>query len=190
MTTVIGDITLSLDGFVSGAGDGVERLHSWALASDDPVDGEVLVEVGAAGAVVMGRTTFDAVDSPEGWAPGLGYGARQDTRPPFFVVTSRPPERVRLADTHDFTFVTDGPAAAVSAAVAAAGSGDVHVMGGGALVGSCLAAGLLDRLSLHVAPEVLGAGTPLFEGVGGHRLERRDVRASAHALHVVYDVVR
>ena len=98
------------------------------------------------------------------------------------------PASVRLAATHDITFVLEGPAAAVRAARAAAGDRDVYVMGGGSLVGSCLAEGLLDVLQLHLSPEVLGSGTPLFAGVGRHRMVQREVRASSSAVHVTYDV--
>jgi hypothetical protein len=49
MTKVIADITMSLDGFVTGPdpdlerglGHGGEPLHTWAF-SDDPVDAEQL----------------------------------------------------------------------------------------------------------------------------------------------------
>jgi dihydrofolate reductase len=199
MSSVIGDITMSVDGFVTGPGADVEHglgldaegLHAWALDSADPVDREELRTLTAAtGAVVMGRRTFDTVDAPGGWSADMGYGADQDGRPPFFVVTSRRPDRVRLAGSHDFTFVLDGPAAAVSVARDAAGDRDVYVMGGGALVGGCLAAGLLDRLRIHLSPEVLGRGTPLFAGVGRHRLVQREVRVSASATHLTYDVRR
>ena len=63
-------------------------------------------------------------------------------------------------------------------------------MGGGQLVGSCLAAGLLDVLRLHLSPEVLGGGTPLFAGVGRHRLVQREVQVSASATHLTYEVRR
>ena len=138
----------------------------------------------------MGRKTFDTVDSPGGWSEDLGYGADQDGRPPFFVVTSTRPEHVRLAASHDFTFVLDGPVAAVDAARQAAGSGNVYVMGGGSLIASCLALGLLDVLQLHVSPELLGDGTPLFAGVGRHRLVRPDARLSATATHLTYELRR
>lgn len=187
MGEVIGDITVSLDGFVSGDGAGVAAMHAWALASDDPVDAAEQARVATAGAVVMGRRTFDVVDGPHGWRDGLGYGAREDARPPFVVVTARAPDRVRLAATHRFEFVTGGLRAAVAAARAAAGDGDVLVMGGGATVGSCLSEGLLDVLQLHLAPEVLGSGTPLFTG-SRHRLAQRSVRVSAAATHLSYDV--
>jgi len=190
---------MSIDGFVTGPGADVQHglgldadgLHAWALESDDPVDRAQLTSVTAnTGAVVMGRKTFDTVDAPGGWGEGMGYGADQDRRLPFFVVTSSRPDDVRLADSHDFTFVLDGPAVAVRAAREAAGDGDVYVMGGGSLVGSCLAAGLLDRLRLHLSPEILGDGTPLFARVGRHRLVQIDVQVSATATHLTYDVRR
>ncbi len=189
MTLVIGDITVSLDGFVAGSDDGVEAIHAWALHSADPVDRGVLERHAAAsGAVVMGRRTFDDVD--RGWRDGMGYGAALDARPPFFVVTRTPPERHRLAATHDCSFVTDGPAAAIHQARAAAGDRDVFVMGGGALVGSCLRDALLDELRLHVAPEVLGGGTPLFAAVGRHRLEQTSVEASRTCTHLTHRLRR
>jgi len=198
MSRIIGDITMSIDGFVTGPGADLqhglgldaEGLHAWALESEHPVDRDQLEATADAGAVVMGRKTFDTVDGPGGWGEKMGYGADQDSRPPFFVVTSTRPERVRLAGSHDFSFVLEGPAAAVSAARQAAGDRDVYVMGGGSLVGSCLAAGLLDQLRLHLSPEVLGGGTPLFAGVGRHRLVQREVRVSASATHLTYDVRR
>src|SRR4051812_33528858 len=106
MTLVIGDITVSLDGFVTGPGADLqhglgldaEGLHAWALDSADPVDRGVLERhTAASGAVVMGRRTFDTVDGA--WSPERGYGADRDGRPPFFVVTSRVPGSYRLADS-------------------------------------------------------------------------------------------
>jgi dihydrofolate reductase len=194
---VIADITMSLDGFVTGPGADLdhglgldaEGLHAWALGSEDPIDRDELKRLTAdTGAVVMGRKTFDTVDSPGGWNEDMGYGADQDGRPPFFVVTSTRPELVRLAASHDFTFVLDGPVAAVDAAREAAGSGNVYVMGGGSLIASCLALGVLDVLQLHVSPELLGGGTPLFTGVGRHRLVRTDARLSATATHLTYQI--
>ena len=46
MTTVVADISVSLDGFVTGPdagpdnglGTGGEPLHAWAIDSDDPLD--------------------------------------------------------------------------------------------------------------------------------------------------------
>src|SRR5699024_8816159 len=124
-------------------------------------------------------------------------GAGEVGTPPFVVVTSTPPTTVRL-DHLDWAFVATGLADAVAAArtraqTASADSGedrDVIVMGGGATIGSALAAGLVDVLSLHLSPVILGAGTPLFAGGSPRSLVRRSVTPTTTATHLVYDVLR
>ncbi|MFD0312690.1 dihydrofolate reductase family protein [Streptomyces flavalbus] len=205
MTRIIADISVSLDGYVTGPdasprnglGTGGEALHTWAF-SDDPDDREVLREGTArSGAVVLGRHLFDVVDGPQGWDDTTGYGASEVGKPAFVVVTSAPPESVRTADL-DWTFVTTGLPDAVTAArtraeAASAKSGkdlDVILMGGGATIASALDAGLVDTLSLHLAPVILGAGTPLFTGGAPRTLVRRSVLPTSTATHLTYDVVR
>jgi dihydrofolate reductase len=204
MTRVIADISVSLDGFVtgpdpgpdSGLGTGGEALHSWAF-SDDPDDRRLLREATArSGAVVLGRRLFDLVDGPTGWNDETGYGAGEVGKPAFVVVTSSRPESVRLTDL-DWTFVTTGLSDTVAVArsraeAASSSSGrdlDVVLMGGGATIGSALAAGLVDVLTLHLAPVVLGAGTPLFTGGAFRALVRRSVVVTSTATHLTYDLV-
>ena len=195
MAKVIADITMSIDGFVTGPdpdlehglGHGGEPLHTWAF-SDDDVDAQVLAQsTERSGAVVMGRRLFDIIDGPDGWNDEVGYGAKQVGTPPFFVVTHAKPASIRLA--LDFTFVTDGLASAIRLAQAAAGAKDVVVMGGGDVVRQCVDDGLADELVLHLAPIVLGAGTPLFAGAARRELQQREVRVSPYATHLTYDVV-
>ncbi|MFI7427747.1 dihydrofolate reductase family protein [Micromonospora sp. NPDC049836] len=205
MTRIIADISMSLDGFVTGPdpgpanglGTGGEALHTWAF-SDDPDDRRVLREGTArSGAVVLGRHLFDVVDGPAGWDDTSGYGAGEVARPAFVVVTSSPPESVRTTDL-DWTFVTTGLADAVTAAreraeAASAQSGrdlDVILMGGGATIASALDAGLVDALTLHLAPVVLGAGTPLFTGAAPRTLVQRSVVPTSTATHLTYDIAR
>ncbi|MEV3973036.1 dihydrofolate reductase family protein [Streptomyces sp. NPDC050698] len=205
MTRIIADISLSLDGFVTGPdpgpdnglGTGGEALHTWAF-SDDPEDRRFLREGTArSGAVVLGRRLFDVVDGPHGWDDTTGYGAREVGKPAFVVVTSAPPESVRLSGL-DWTFVTTGLSDAVAAArvraeEASSARGedlDVVLMGGGATVGSALDAGLVDVLSLHLAPVVLGAGTPLFTGGVPRTLVQRSVTSTSTVTHLTYDVLR
>ncbi|WP_405736304.1 dihydrofolate reductase family protein [Streptomyces sp. NBC_01537] len=204
MSRIIADISVSLDGFVTGPdpgpdnglGTGGEALHTWAF-SDDPEDRRVLREATArSGAVVLGRRLFDLVDGPNGWDETSGYGAGEVGKPAFVVVTSSPPESVRLSDL-DWTFVTTGLADAVTAAreraeAASSDSGkdlDVVLMGGGATVGSAFDAGLVDVLTLHLAPVVLGAGTPLFTGGVPRTLVQRSVTSTSTATHLTYGIL-
>jgi dihydrofolate reductase len=204
VTRVIADISVSLDGFVTGPnagpdnglGDGGEALHTWAF-SDDPDDQRYLSEgTSRSGAVVMGRTLFDVVDGPGGWSDEIGYGAAEVGKPAFVVVTSTRPESVRLTDL-DWTFATSGLADAIAVAreraeAASAERGrdlDVVLMGGGATVGSALAEGLVDALTLHLAPVVLGSGTPLFVPGVPVSLVQRQVVTTSTATHLSYDIV-
>jgi dihydrofolate reductase len=188
---------MSLDGFVTGPdpgldqglGRGGEALHTWVVDSDHEVDRQVLRDVTErTGAVVMGRRLFDIIDGPHGWSDEMGYGADLATSPPFFVVTHAAPDSVRLG--HDFTFATDGVAAAVdrARAVAAPGGKDVVVMGGGDVIRQCVDAGLVDELRIHLAPLVLGSGTPLLVDCQRREMVQRDVHVSPFATHLTYDL--
>jgi dihydrofolate reductase len=171
MPNVIADITMSLDGFVTGEGADEQHglgdapeLHTWAM-QQDAVDTEILERATAeSGAVVMGRRLFDIVNAPDGWNKDMGYGADQTGTPPFFVVTHSPPRDVRLERELGmlFTFVSD-LVTAIDQARSAATHGDVVIMGGGDVIGQALEQGLVDELRLHLAPMVLGGGTPLFK---------------------------
>src|SRR3954465_13893003 len=138
MPKVIADITMSLDGFVTGPGadeqhglGDARELHTWAMEQDD-VDREILEQgTGRSGAVIMGRRLFDTVNGPDGWNEKMGYGADQTGTPPFFVVTPSPPPRdVRLERDlgMSFTFAND-LVDAIEQARAAATHGHVVIMG-------------------------------------------------------------
>jgi len=78
---------------------------------------------------------------------------------------------------------------AIEQAKAAAGDKDVHVMGGADVIRQALDAGLVDELTIIVAPVVLGGGKRLFEGFGRQlELEHLRVRQSAFATFIDYRV--
>lgn len=195
MPNVIADITMSLDGFVTGDGADEQHglgdapeLHTWVM-QQDAVDTEILAEATAAcGAVVMGRRLFDVVNGPDGWNEDMGYGADQTGTPPFFVVTHSPPGDVRLERELGmrFTFVSD-LVTAIDQARSAATPGNVVIMGGGEVVGQAVERGLIDELRLHLAPMVLGSGTPLFKAGTRQIYRQREVRSSRNAVHLTYE---
>jgi dihydrofolate reductase len=133
-----------------------------------------------------GRRLFDIINGPHGWSDDMGYGADHATKPRFFVVTHSEPEKVRL--DLDFNFVTDGVASAIDQAKAAAGGKDVIVMGGADVIRQCVDAGLAVELIIHLAPLVLGSGTPLLVDCRRRQLVQRDVRISPTATHLTYDL--
>ncbi|MFF0721970.1 dihydrofolate reductase family protein [Micromonospora sp. NPDC003816] len=180
MTKVTAQLSVSLDGCYAGprhdgTGDwmhsteshGFFRVTRWVTAAsswrerqgfaggEHDVNSEIVAEsFGAAGAYVMGRRMADGGEVPWGDEPPF--------RAPVFVVTHRPRPTLRRQGGTSFTYVTDGVAAAVAQARAAAGGRNVAVAGGGSLVRQVLRAGLLDEVELHVVPVVLGDGLRLF----------------------------
>jgi len=197
MPKVIADITMSLDGYVTGPGADIEHglgdapeLHTWVMQKD-AVDTEILEGATAAsGAVVMGRRLFDTVDAPHGWSKDMGYGADQVGTPPFFVVTHNPPEDVRLERDLglSFTFVSD-LASAIDQARSVVSHGNVVIMGGGDIIGQALESGLVDEFRVHLAPMVLGGGTPMFRPGTRQLYRQREVRPSGNAVHIAYERV-
>ncbi len=146
MTRIIADISISLDGYVTGPdpgldnglGTGGEGLHTWAF-SDDPEDRRIVRETTErSGAVVLGRRLFDIVDGPKGWNDESGYGAGEVGKPAFVVVTSEPPRPyARPTSTGRSSppvCTTPSPPHANAREAASARSGedlDVYIMGGG-----------------------------------------------------------
>jgi dihydrofolate reductase len=77
----------------------------------------------------------------------------------------------------------------VERAKVAAGDKDVTVMGGADVIRQALEAGLVDELSIIVAPVVLGGGKRLFEGfTRSIELEHIGVRQSPYATFIDYRV--
>ena len=195
MAKVIADITMSLDGYVTGPVDDsqsrvedVDELQAWVM-DQDPVDTEILERAtSATGAVVMGRRLFDIVDRPNVWTKDMAYGAQPAGTLPFFVVTHSAPQDVRLERELGmrFTFVND-LTTAVDQARTAATEGHVVIMGGGAVIGQAIEKGLVDELHLHLSPLLLGGGTPLFRAGTRQRYRQRDVRPSSNAVHLIYE---
>ena len=168
MGKVTSDMSMSLDGFIAGPNDGVERplgdggerLHEWVygLASwrerhglaggKTDRDAEVIDEsFKTTGAVVLGRRMFNLGEGPWGDNPPFHV--------PVFVVTHNAREKVVKEGGTTFTFVTDGIESALQQAQAAAGDKDVSVAGGANIVQQFIKAALLDEVQIHLVPVLL-----------------------------------
>ncbi len=163
MGTIYLDMSMSLDGFIAGRnvdidnslGDGGEQLHQWMFARKSSAQSRhfELDRFATTGALVMGRTMLDVGIGP--WGDDPVY------RAPVFVVTHRAERPVVKQGGTTYTFVTDGPDAALDHARAAAGEQDICLAGGRAS-SSTTSAQVVDELRLHIVPVLLGGGTPLF----------------------------
>src|SRR6266699_5745540 len=147
---VIFDISLSLDGFITGPnnspekplGEGGERLHNWMfLPSGGPIRPEVEEErFKTIGAMVMGRLMFDVGEEPWGENPPFHL--------PIFVLTHNAKETLIKEGGTCYTFVTSGIENALAQAKAAADDQNVQVMGGADLAQQFLTRGMLDEIQI------------------------------------------
>lgn len=202
MARVEANISVSLDGYVTGPGveqtpglgEGGEALHAWL---HDEQGRRILDDEFAAwGAVITSRRVYEDTG---GWGrdgqllpPHPSRGDAVEVGPdrmPVFVVTHRPHDPVVKSAT-TFTFVTDGIAAAVTRAAEAAGDKLVNIMGGASIIRQAVDAGVVDRLRLHLAPVLLGSGTRLFRTGVPARLHLIAYQDTPHATHLTYEVVR
>jgi dihydrofolate reductase len=191
MTSVICDMSASLDGYVTGPndsrenpfGDGAGMLHDWIFDAATDEDRALLREMtDRTGAIVMGRTSFDKNEGDGGWGDG---GPAGDV--PCFVVT-----HARPAASHPpvYTFVTDGVASAIEQAKQAAG-GKIVGLHGATVMQQALPLGLVDEIRVHVIPVLLGGGTPLFGRLASAiGLERTQVLVTPAATHLTFRVAR
>jgi dihydrofolate reductase len=125
------------------------------------------------GASVAGRWMYEAAGH---WGDKNPWGI------PTFIVTHRPDEQ---PEGDDFVFV-DGVEEAIERARAAAGDKDVSLSGGADIIRQALAAGLVDELSIVVAPVILGRGKLLFEGFD-HDIELTPTRVAQSPLATFID---
>jgi dihydrofolate reductase len=130
------------------------------------------------GASVAGRWMYEAAGH---WGDQNPWGV------PTFIVTHRPQEQ---PEGDAFVFV-DGVPEAIERAKAAAGDKDVAISGGADIIRQALAAGLVDELSIIVAPLILGGGKRLFDGFEQDiELTHQGVRQGEHATFIDYAVKR
>jgi dihydrofolate reductase len=191
MALVICDMSISLDGYITGPndsrqnpfGDGAAMLHDWIwdAATDD--DRAILQEaIDNTGAIVMGRKSFDKNEGDGGWGDRGPMGDIQ-----CFVVTHNKPT---MSHPSVYTFVTDGVAGAIKQAKQAAGD-KVVGLHGATVMQQALPLGLVDEIRVHVIPVLLGGGTPLFSTLDSAiTLERTHVQATPAATHLGFRVVR
>ena len=169
MTKVIAIMSMSLDGFVADANDGVAEVFDWYFSgpvevstasatmgmtfrvsapSADHLTG-LQAEIGA---MLTGRRTFEVAD---------GWGGQHPWGVPAFVVTRQVPDGWPRPDS-TVHFVTDGIERAVARARSAAGAKSVGVHGA-QTIQECLDVGLLDEIHVDLAAVLLGGGVRLFD---------------------------
>ena len=192
MGKVVFDISMSLDGLITGPDDspeqplgkGGERLHAWAFGGKTEGDALVFDEmVQTSGAIMAGRRMYDI----SRWGEKDPWGGQL----PVFILTHAVPEG--MAQTGGvYTFVTQGLESALKVAKAAAGEKTVQVIGGANIAQQYLKAGLIDEIHLHLVPVLLGEGIRLFDRLGTLPLELETTRVieSRGVTHLSFQVIK
>ena len=134
------------------------------------------------GVSVMGRNMFDAGE--RAWPEEAPFHT------PVFVVTHRAREPWARPGGTTFHFVDDGIESALDRAREVAGDRDIRISGGAETIQQYLDAGLVDEVSVALAPVLFGRGIRLFDHVDADRLGLEQVRsvASARVTHLTYAV--
>jgi dihydrofolate reductase len=202
MSSTVLDMSMSLDGFITGPnegpdnplGDGGHRLHEWVLGPDadetehhgqalDRLSGgdrEVFEELMSTGAVLAGRGTFE---------PAGGWNGDHHDGVPIFILSRHQPSP-EFARWPNVTYVSDLESAVRQAKQSA---GDKNVLVHGVSIAQwALAAGLLDELEIHLVPVLLGEGRRLFEHLGTEQRQLEPIRVvhGRDATHLRYRVRR
>jgi dihydrofolate reductase len=198
MGKVSAGFSMSLDGFIAGPDDDVQRLFAWMSLGDTDLglssgdtdfdlqmsseDAEHFEEtMRQTGAIVSGRRMFDVAGA---------WGGKHPMGVPVVVVTHTIPQEWTYEGS-PFTFVTDGVKAAVEKAREIAGDKNIGV-GGADVTRQCLKLGLLDEIQIDLVPVLLGQGVRLFEylGIEPVELETTGVKKAPGVIHLSFRVVK
>jgi len=198
MTKVFSAHATSADGYITDPnpnpdqplGRGGSQLFDWYTDGESPstqfpdfrlsTASRPVFDTTAArtGAVIAGRRTYD---HSRGWG---GRGPHPNA--PLFVLSHRQGSPGSAGQS----FITAGIEAAIKAATHVAGSKDVALMGSG-VIAAALAAGLLDEVTIHQVPVLLGGGISLFASLPSPvQLTPLNVVAAPGVTHLHYNVRR
>ena len=181
MNRILYSATMSLDGFIAGAGGDMSWLtEHLGDPEPDPVADGLMARIGA---LLIGNTTYGGDDPNAGTDKEGAFGGQWSG--PSIVLTHEPDR-----SAPDTTFLGDFDEA-VAAAREAAGGAYVNVLGAD-VARQCIEAGVLDEVLVFVAPVMLGDGVRLFDHPGGTnvRLEPLGRPGSGRSPALWFRVVR
>ena len=191
--TVIANISLSLDGRVSGPGG--EYDMSWIVphAITDAARNHMVAVTGASTTALLGRKNYQGF---MGFWPSVADDQTADARDRAFSRWLTSVEKVVFSSTlkeapgGNSRIVDDDPAAVVEELRKQEG-GDIIVLASSSVIRALLKADALDRLSITLCPEVAGGGARLLEDVPKSSWTlRQSVPTESGALCLLYDRVR
>jgi dihydrofolate reductase len=183
MTTVVADMSVSLDGFVADPADRADKVFTWYAKpqpAESPREPTGEADAMGLGVIVYGRRTFEVAH---------GWDGRHPTGAPVVVVTHSIPAGWPRPNSM-VSFGTAGIHSAMAAAAQIAGD-KVIALGSPSIIQQCLALGMVDRIQVKVVPVLLGNGIRLF-GTLTDAVELADpeVTEGNGVTHLYYRVLR
>jgi dihydrofolate reductase len=174
MRRVVLQMGVTVDGYVSGAGD-------WGLPPEHPdVEAWKVASLRKAGTHIMGRVTYE--EMARYWPSATGqYADFMNTLPKVVFSTT-----LTAADW-DGTSIARGDLAEELGALANEPGGEIMAHGGAAFVQALSRLGLIDEYRLVILPVALGGGLPLFKDLTKPlRVELAEARTfpDGTAIHV------
>jgi dihydrofolate reductase len=183
MKKIIASLNTSLDGYIEGANGEIDWIDSWDGLDD---------MVGQFDTCLLGANMYPGYEqywtavrtAPESPLPfsGLKATAGEVQYAEFayatpHIIISTQLQRVAWPHTQIVRSMAD-----VDALKQGSGK-SIYAVGGAALVGSLINAGLLDEVRVMVRPVLLGSGKALFKNVvGRHRLKLISSTTLTHGL--------
>jgi len=188
---VVANITLSLDGRTTGPGGDYDM--GWIAphaVTDAARDGLIGLTSGAT-TVLLGRKNYQGFGS---YWPTVAQDQDADPRDRAFAQWLDRVEKVVFSSTleeapwSNSRLVNDAAAAVVRSLRQQEG-GDIVILDSQSIIRALLEAGEVDRLSINLAPELVGAGTRLFQdGLPASSWTLTDLAASdSGAVWLFYD---
>jgi len=192
--TVIGNISLSLDGRVTGPGG--EYDMGWIVphAISDAARDHMLSVTTPATTVLLGRKNYVGFG---GYWPTIADDEAADPRDRAFAKWLNSVEKIVFSSTlkeatWENSRIVDADPATVIEDLQQQEGGDIIVLASSSVIRSLLRANALDRLSITLCPEVAGGGAQLFEdGLPSSSWTlRQSAVTESGALCLLYDRVR
>ena len=198
MGKVSAGFSMSLDGFIAGPNDDVQKVFGWMSLGDTDLNlssgdtdfdlqvssedaehfKDAMIQVGA---IVSGRRMFDVAEA---------WGGKHPMGVPVVVLTHHVPKEWDYEGS-PFTFVTEGVEAVVDKARQIAGDKAIGV-GGADITRQCLKLGILDEIGIDLVPVLLGQGVRLFDylGIEPVELEITGVNQAPGVIHLSFRVCK
>ena len=192
--TVVGNISLSLDGRVSGTGG--EYDMSWIVphAITNAARDHMISVTRPATTVLLGRKNYQGFGS---YWPKVAEDDSADPHDRAFSKWLNSVEKIVFSSTlkeatWENSRIVDADPAAVVNELKKRPGGDIIVLASNSVIRSLLQADVLDCLSITLCPEVAGGGARLFEdGLPASSWSlRQSTTTESNALCLIYDRVR